>query len=132
MKRIGNGLSKPCAELGCLEIEPAIQRRLCETNLQGSEKTLLSGTQVHFAVLFLTFRPLYTAGKVSLEEALKNADSPNNLKLKIQNVQNGEKDPETSTQKFELIDEEKEDDPELQQKVAELKSRLQVHSENVQ
>ena len=68
---------------------------------------------------------LYIAGKVSLEEALKNADSRNNLKLKIQNVQNGEKDPETSTPEFELIDEEKEDDPELQQKVADLKSRLQ-------
>lgn len=70
---------------------------------------------------------LYVAGKVSLEEALKNADSPNNLKLKIQNVQSGRKGAKTSTQDFELMDEEKED-PELQQKVADLKGRLQEHS----
>ncbi|MFC1665497.1 PilT/PilU family type 4a pilus ATPase [Pseudomonadota bacterium] len=62
---------------------------------------------------------LHMAGKISLEEAVRNADSPSNLKLAIQNLQSGQKASKNPGQQFELI-EEKMNDPELQQEVVEL------------
>ena len=113
--------------LGSPRIRDLIRRGEIEEIKTVMAKSEAQGMQTFDSALL----KLYGAGRVNLEEALKNADSPNNLKLKIQNVQSDRKGPEASAQEFELVDEEMED-PEQQLEVADLKSRLQAHSQNVQ
>ena len=53
---------------------------------------------------------LYEAGKISLDEALKNADAENNLRLRIELAQKGKGDSEETFSGLSLIEEPEEED----------------------
>lgn len=60
-------------------IKDLIKRGEIDLLKEGMEQGIQEGCQTFDQALFL----LYQAGKISLEEALANADSANNLRLKI-------------------------------------------------
>ncbi len=64
------------------------------------EKSEIMGMQTFDTALF----SLYKEGRISLEEALKNADSPNNLRLRINLDAQGDKTVTSSGVVLELED----------------------------
>jgi twitching motility protein PilU len=66
------------------------------------------GMQTFDSALF----QLLQAGKISVEEAIKNSDSPNNLKLKIKLSKSADEDPDAGGMEFSLEDQEGEGDDE--------------------
>ena len=58
------------------------------------EKSETSGMQTFDSALF----KLIKAGKISIEEAIKNSDSPNNLKLKIKLAKGEDDEPEPESE----------------------------------
>ncbi|MDX9767383.1 MAG: PilT/PilU family type 4a pilus ATPase, partial [Ectothiorhodospiraceae bacterium] len=65
--------------LGTPTIRELIKRGDFHSIKENMEKSEMIGMQTFDSALF----KLYKAGRISLEEALKNADSPNNLRLRI-------------------------------------------------
>jgi len=98
--------------LGTPSVSELIQRGEVESIKEIMEKSVNLGMQTFDQALFR----LYQDGKITLEEALKNADSANNLRLKIKLAQGqggGEKEAKPSGGlSFSLVEEKKEEDDE--------------------
>lgn len=98
--------------LGSPTVQELIKRGEMHSIKEVMEKSEAIGMQTFDGALF----KLHKAGHISLEEALKNADSPNNLRLRISLSEKGGS-PETSTGSglnlsLEAIEEEEDDDDE--------------------
>jgi twitching motility protein PilU len=106
--------------LGTKTIEELILKARLEDIKEIMSKSENLGMQTFDAALF----HLYRAGRISYDEALANADSANNLRLRIKLAENGEEDAEPEPEKDEVVAssfgelsleaiEEEEDDPEV-------------------
>ncbi len=96
--------------LGSPTVQELIKRGEMHGIKEVMEKSEAIGMQTFDGALFR----LYTAGHISLEEALKNADSPNNLRLRISlSEKGGDQKPADSgglNLSLEAIEEEEEDE----------------------
>ncbi len=85
--------------LGSPSIQELIHKGEIESIKEIMEKSETLGMQTFDTALF----KLYQADKISLDEALKNADSANNLRLKVKLAKNGGKSDDSGGMNLSLI-----------------------------
>ncbi len=96
--------------LGSSTVQELIKRGDVHMIKEVMEKSEASGMQTFDGALF----KLYKAGHISLEEALKNADSPNNLRLRMtlseERGEDAEEDEKGGSLSLEMVEEEQEEE----------------------
>ena len=110
---------KRCAAIEILIGTPAIQNLILKGEFENikaiMEKSENAGMRTFDSALF----HLYKAGRISLDDAVKNADSANNLRLRIKLAEGGDPEAEAAEKgdsfgglSLEAIEEEQEEKPE--------------------
>jgi len=110
---------KRCAAIEILIGTPAIQNLILKGEFENikaiMEKSENAGMRTFDSALF----HLYKAGRISLDDAVKNADSANNLRLRIKLAEGGDPEAEATEKgdsfgglSLEAIEEEQEEKPE--------------------
>ena len=103
---------KRCAAVEILLGTPLVQEMVHKGNIheikEVMDKSENLGMQTFDGALF----GLYKSGRISLDEAMRNADSPNNLRLRINLSENQPAEKKTSTAGLSLIDKDDGEDQE--------------------
>ena len=82
---------KRCAAIEILLNSPRIADLIKEGEILEIKEVMEKSATMGMQTFDMALLALYNAGKVSLDEALKNADGANNLRLKIELAEKGEK-----------------------------------------
>lgn len=82
---------KRCAAIEILLNSPRIADLIKEGEILEIKEVMEKSATMGMQTFDMALLDLYNAGKVSLDEALKNADGANNLRLKIELAEKGEK-----------------------------------------
>jgi len=80
---------KRCAAIEVLLNSPRIADLIKEGDVLGIKEVMEKSEPMGMQTFDVALYKLYTAGKITLEEALKNADGENNLRLKIDLAEKG-------------------------------------------
>jgi len=80
---------KRCAAIEILLASPRISDLIKEGDILGIKDVMEKSEPMGMQTFDIALYKLYTAGKISLAEALKNADGENNLRLKIELAEKG-------------------------------------------
>lgn len=75
---------KRCAAIEILLNSPRVADLILQGNVQEIKETMMKSEAMGMQTFDTALYNLYKQGKISIEEALKNADSENNLRLKIE------------------------------------------------
>jgi len=85
--------NKRCAAIGVLLNSPRVADLILKGDVQEIKEVMAKSEAMGMQTFDTALLNLYNAGKISLEEALKNADSENNLRLKIELGEKGAAQP---------------------------------------
>jgi twitching motility protein PilU len=85
---------KRCAAIEILLGTPMIRDLILKGEIEGIKEVMQKSENVGMKTFDSALFELYKAGKISEEEALKNADSTNNVRLKIKFAKEGGEEPE--------------------------------------
>jgi len=80
---------KRCAAIEILLASPRIADLIKEGDILGIKDVMEKSEPMGMQTFDIALYKLYSAGKITLEEALKNADGENNLRLKIELAEKG-------------------------------------------
>ncbi|NMT63737.1 PilT/PilU family type 4a pilus ATPase [Marinobacter orientalis] len=87
---------KRCAAIEILLGTPTISELILRGQMEGIKEIMEKSANIGMQTFDLALFNLWKDGKISEEEALKNADSPNNLRLKIKLHGQGGSSPSTT------------------------------------
>jgi twitching motility protein PilU len=81
---------KRCAAIEVLLNSPRIQDLILKGDVQEIKEVMMKSESMGMQTFDTALLNLYKAGKITMQEALKNADSENNLRLKIELGEKGD------------------------------------------
>jgi len=92
-QRLVSGIDGKCVPAVEIMLKsPYISDLIEKGDIDGIKETMGKSTDIGMQTFDQSLYELYRAGKISVQEALKNADSRNNLQLKIRLAENGNDD----------------------------------------
>ncbi|MDH5485492.1 MAG: PilT/PilU family type 4a pilus ATPase [Gammaproteobacteria bacterium] len=91
---------KRCAAIEVLLNSPRIQDLILKGDVQEIKEVMMKSESMGMQTFDTALLNLYKAGKITMDEALKNADSENNLRLKIELGEKGEQHAEPADDAF--------------------------------
>jgi len=102
---------KRCAAIEVLLNSSRITDLILKGNIQEIKEVMAKSEEIGMRTFDAALFYLYNAGKINLEEALKNADGENNLRLRIDLAKKGDSAADdTALDGLSLIDDEEEDE----------------------
>jgi twitching motility protein PilU len=104
---------KRCAAIEVLLNSPRVADLILQGNVQEIKEAMVKSEAMGMQTFDTALYKLYQDGKISMQEALKNADSENNLRLKIELAEKGAPhSDESSFGGLSLLEHESDDDDE--------------------
>lgn len=101
--------NKRAAAVEILIGSPRVQDLVAKGDVHEIKEVMEKSESLGMQSFDSALQKLFEAGKISFEEAMRNADSANNLKLRIQRSKTGKK-VVSSTTEFSLVDDKDDDD----------------------
>ena len=101
---------KRAAAIEILTGSPRVKDLIREGHIEELKEAMEGSAQYGMQTFDDALLSLYQAGKISEDETIKNADSPNNLRLKIKNANGFEAKTEFTLQVEESEEDDEEDD----------------------
>ncbi len=105
--------NKRCAAIEVLLNSSRITDLILKGNIQEIKEVMAKSEEIGMRTFDAALFYLYNEGKISLEEALKNADGENNLRLRIDLAKKGDSSAQNSLSDLSLIGDEEEDEEEM-------------------
>ena len=102
--------NKRCAAIEIMLGTPMISELILKGEFEGIKEIMDKSEQMGMATFDNALFRLFQAGKISKEEALKNADSANNVRLKIKFADEGGEEEEDGSMKLSLEDKDDQED----------------------
>ena len=102
---------KRCAAIEVLLGTPMVADLILKGDIDGIKEVMEKSENIGMKTFDSALFELYAQGLISEEEALRNADSPNNVRLKIKFANEGGADEGVGGLSLQSIDEEEEDAP---------------------